>query len=185
MRRFPMLQRRVLDRGAGWGAMHQGWRKLWLTLGWALSLAGAAPLAAAPDDFPKPAAIDPRVAFWKRIYTEVDTGGGLLHAANDLSLVYEVIDLPNGRWDGTGERHVRRRREHVSAVLRTLSRGKRVGLSQEEERILSLFPPQVSTKTLRDAAVNARFQLGQADKFRAGVVRQGRWNDYIRNVFQE
>ncbi len=165
--------------------MHQRLRELSRGLGCALALASAAPLAAAPEDFPKPAAIEPRVAFWKRIYTGLGTGGGVLHDSNDLSLVYEVVELPNGRWDASGERHVRRRREHVAAVLRALSRGKRSGLSQEEEHILSLFPMDVSSRTLRDAAVNARFQLGQADKFRAGIARQGRWEAYIRNVFSE
>ena len=37
--------------------------------------------SAAGDDklFPRPAALEPDVEFWLRIYTEVDTHGGLVH----------------------------------------------------------------------------------------------------------
>jgi membrane-bound lytic murein transglycosylase D len=150
-------------------------------------LLGLAPDAAlaAPEDFPKPAAIEPRVAFWKRIYTEVGTGGGLLHDPDDLSLVYEVVAFPNGRWDVAGERHMKARRAHVSRVLQALARGKRSGLSAEEQRILALFPPSVSSRTLRAKANAVRFQLGQSDKFRAGLGRQGRWDAFIRATFSE
>ncbi len=155
-------------------------------MGLACACALVAPASsAAPEDFPKPAPLEPRVAFWKRIYTEVGTGGGLLHDPDDMTLVYEVISLPNGRWDGAGERHIRQRKAHVTAVLRTLAQGKRSGLSAEEERLLALFPPGVSSRRLRGAAENVRFQLGQADKFRAGLVRQGRWDAHIRKVFME
>jgi membrane-bound lytic murein transglycosylase D len=51
--------------------------------------------------------------------------------------------------------------------------------------VLALFPDGVSDATLRRAAEQVRFQLGQADKFRAGLIRQGRWRDYMRGVFAE
>lgn len=149
-----------------------------------LLLAPSAPLAA-PEDFPKPAALEPRVAFWKRIYTEVGTDGGLIHDPDDLSLVYEVVSFPNGRWDVAGERHMKARKAHVAQVLQALARGKHGGLSAEEQRIRALFPPSVSSRTLRAKAGAVRFQLGQSDKFRAGLQRQGRWHAFIRSVFAE
>ena len=47
------------------------------------------------------------------------------------------------------------------------------------ERVLGLFPKGVSNSTLKRASGHVRFQLGQADKFRDGIVRSGRWEDYI------
>ncbi len=149
----------------------------------ALALASAA--LGAPEDFPKPASIVPRVEFWKRVYTEVGTDGGFLHDPDDLSLVYEKISLPNGHWDRAGDRHVSARKLHVSHVLRTLARGKRSGLNEDEQRLLALFPPGTSSRTFSNAAANLRFQLGQSDKFRAGLARQGRWDAHIRQVFAD
>jgi membrane-bound lytic murein transglycosylase D len=142
-------------------------------------------LASRQPDFPKSPALVPRVEFWKRIYSEVDTGGGLLHDANDLAVVYEVVRLPGAGSRVGQERFLRQRREHYQTILRRLAAGKRSGLDSEERRVLSLFPPGVSDGTLRAAAGRVRFQLGQADKFRAGLIRQGRWENYMRGVFAE
>jgi membrane-bound lytic murein transglycosylase D len=142
-------------------------------------------LAARQPDFPKSPRLVPRVEFWKRIYSEVDTGGGLLHDSEDLSVVYEAVRLPEAGARLGQERFLRQRREHYQAVLRRLATGKRTDLDAEERRVLALFPPDVSNATLRKAAGQVRFQLGQADKFRAGLIRQGRWEPYMRGVFAE
>jgi membrane-bound lytic murein transglycosylase D len=154
-------------------------------LGFVFALVSANASFAVPEDFPKPAKLVPRVEFWKRVYTEVGTDGGFLHDPDDLRLVYERISLPNGRWDKAGYRHVEARKKHVARVLRTLANGKRGGLSEEEQRILALFETPVSTRALNSAAAKVRFQLGQSDKFRAGLARQGRWDAHIRQVFAE
>jgi membrane-bound lytic murein transglycosylase D len=142
-------------------------------------------LAARQPDFPKSPALVPRVEFWKRIYSEVDTRGGLLHDSENLSVVYETVRLPDGDSRLGEERFLRQRREHYQAVLRRLAGGKRSGLDAEERRVLSLFPAGVSDATLRGAMGRVRFQRGQADKFRAGLIRQGRWEHYMRGVFAE
>jgi len=142
-------------------------------------------MAARQPDFPKSPALVPRVEFWKRIYSEVDTGGGLLHDTEDLGVVYEVVQLPEDVSRLTRERTLQKRRDHYRKILQKLAQGKRSGLSAEERRVLSLFPDGVSNRTLRAAAGRVRFQLGQADKFRAGLIRQGRWEHYMRGVFAE
>ena len=62
---------------------------------WLASLLLWLPLAGVADGgdelFPRPPAIREAVAFWTRIYTEVDTGGGLLHDDRHLGIVYETI----------------------------------------------------------------------------------------------
>jgi membrane-bound lytic murein transglycosylase D len=142
-------------------------------------------LAARQPDFPKSPRLAPRVEFWKRIYSEVDTAGGLLHDSEDLSIVYEVVRLPEAGLRLDQERFLRQRREHYQGVLRRLAGGRRTDLDADERRVLALFPPEVSNETLRRAAGQVRFQLGQADKFRAGLIRQGRWEAYMRGVFAE
>src|SRR5262245_17473820 len=142
-------------------------------------------LASRQPDFPKSPALVPRVEFWKRIYSEVDTAGGLLHDAEELGVVYEAVRLPADGSRRGQERFLRERREHYQAILRRLAAGKRSDLDAEERRVLSLFPPGVSDATLSGAVARVRFQLGQADKFRAGLIRQGRWEHYMRGVFAE
>ncbi len=135
--------------------------------------------------FPKPPALYPRVAFWKRIYTEVGTDGGLIHDSRDIAVVYEVLRLPKGLSSRSRERKIRARKRHFEKLLLGLAGGRRTGLSVEERRVLGLFPEGVSNTTLRAASRQLRFQLGQANKFRDGVARMGRWEDYIKEVLLE
>jgi membrane-bound lytic murein transglycosylase D len=158
-------------------------RPLMLAMLAAFAWTGAA--LGTPADFPKPASMHARVEFWKRVYTEVGTDGGFIHDSDDLSLVYERVSLPNGHWDRAAQRLVETRKRHVAHVLRTLARGKRSDLSAEEQRILALFPAGAGAHALRGKPEGVRFQLGQSDKFRAGLARQGRWDAYIRQVFAE
>ncbi len=160
-------------------------RRILVPVGLLLVLLAAVQAGADPSLFPRPAALEPRVVFWTRIYTEVDTSGGLIHDTGNLGVVYERISLPPGLSSRARERRIDAVRDRYKAILRKLATGKRSGLSSEEQRVRAMFPPGVSNATLQRASKRIRFQLGQADKFRAGLVRMGRWEDYIRQVLRE
>ncbi len=137
-----------------------------------------------PSAFTVPAGLEKDVAFWTRIYTEVPTTGGLIHDNRRLDVVYEVTTLPKGS-RRTRQRHTDARKRHYKAILQKLARGKRSGLSAEEERVLALFGPDVTNEELGQASRRLRFQLGQADKFRAGVIRSGAYIGHIRSTLDE
>jgi membrane-bound lytic murein transglycosylase D len=140
---------------------------------------------ATAESFPMPAAIVPRVDFWTRVYSEVGTNGGLIHDNKDLSRVYETVRVPAGSSDGTLEREVDRAKARVVSALRALAAGKRTGLGKTESRVLAQFPPGVSNRTLAEAVERVRFQRGQADKFKAGLERMGRWEPHVRRAMRE
>lgn len=159
-----------------------------LFLGLVCLIAVAAPPAPAhaeSEPFPSPAALEPDVRFWTRIYTEVGTDGGLLHDTRDLAVVYEEVELLKGVSQRTRDHAIQQRRERYQRILRKLASGARTGLSADEARVLALFPPKVSNGTLHEAAQNVRFQLGQADKFRAGVIRSGAYVDHIEKTLRD
>jgi membrane-bound lytic murein transglycosylase D len=150
----------------------------------ALLLPWPAPGATQEALFPRPPALEPRVQFWMRVYSEVGTEGGLLHDSADLGVVYEVLRYP-GLTGRSFQREVEEAKDDTAAILRRLARGVRDGLGPDEQRVLGAWPPGVSDDTLAAAAKRVRFQLGQADKFRAGVARSGAWEPYIRGVLEE
>ncbi len=147
----------------------------------ALALAGDA----AAELLPQPADLEPNVRFWTRIYSEVDGNGGLIHDTEELDVVYEKISFPPGLGSRSRERRVEQAKDRIRAALRRLGQGQRSGLSDLDARVLSHWPEGVSNATLRAAAGRLRFQLGQADKFRAGLVRAGRWREYIVGVLEK
>lgn len=129
--------------------------------------------------FPMPAAIKHDVAFWKKIYTEVSTNEGLIHDDRNLAIVYQKVRLPEKASRKARRNYVKKIKNRYRKILHKLSRGTRTGLSAEERRVLALWPKGTSNKEFRRAKERVRFQLGQSNKFRAGLIRSGAWKPYI------
>ena len=158
-----------------------------LTLAMVLTWATVAPRAEVAEGFrlPRPAELADDVHFWVRIYSEVTTSGGLIHDSRNLAVVYDSVTIPSGLSRRAKERWTEKIKSRYSKILDTLARGKRSGLTGEEARVLSLWPNDVSNRELRSARSRLRFQLGQADKFRAGIIRSGRWIAHIEEIFAD
>jgi membrane-bound lytic murein transglycosylase D len=161
-----------------------------IALIWGLLLAVAAPAVsrARDADFPEPEALRSAVAFWMRVYLEVTTSGGLLHDARHLGVVYETIRIDPGGSHRARERQVDARRRHWEAVLRRLGRGDEPVSERERalEQMLEVELGRVPTdRDWREAAQRVRFQLGQRDKFREGLIRAGAYEDEMRAIFRE
>lgn len=144
-------------------------------------LAVAFSVAAQEELFPRPAALEPAVQFWTRVYTEVDTKSGFIHDSLRMDIVYQTVRFPD---DSARERRrrVERASEATRTILEKLGGGARQNLSSDEERVLKLFPEGTSNAEFRAAAGRLRFQLGQSDRFREGLVRSGTWKPYINEV---
>lgn len=133
-------------------------------------------LGALAQDLPRPAALEPAIHFWTRVYTEVDTDSGFLHDANNLAIVYQRVDYDRPE--------IERQRTRIQDALKVLGSGKRDGLTYLEQQILDLWPGDVSNETLRTAANNVRFQLGQSDRFVEGLIRSGAYRPHIESVIR-
>ncbi len=126
------------------------------------------------EPFPRPPEIEPAVNFWIKVYTEIDTSEGFLHDARDLSIIYETVAYDSDAIDAS--------RDRIIADLRALADGPRTDLSESRQRILALFAEGVADEVLRKAASRVRFQLGQHDRFLAGLRRSGAYREHIREV---
>ena len=141
--------------------------------------------AAADDLFPRPPELEPDVAFWVTIFTDVDSHQGVLHDTRNLAAIYERIDIPAKASRAERQRRVQARRDHYRAILEKLAAGRRDGLGAEEQRVLALWPAEVGNETLADAAANIRFQQGLSDRFRDGLVRAGRYRAHVHREFSK
>jgi len=138
------------------------------------------PLASVAQDpalFPRPAELKPAIDFWIRVYTEVDTQSGFLHDSQHLDVIYTDLIL--------NRRTIEARRSQIQEDLRVLATGERGQLTDSQRQILSLWPSGVSSQTLRAAASNVRWQLGQSDRFLGGLQRSGAYRQHIKNVLRE
>jgi membrane-bound lytic murein transglycosylase D len=144
------------------------------------------PLTAVADENPfvRPAELEPDIAFWRRVYTEVTTAGGLLHDQDDLSVVYEVMKLPSDLSQRQRQKRIEEAKKKYARILDRLAAGA-TDLSEEEQRVLDLWPKGTRRSRFEEAAEGVRFQLGQSDRFREGVVRSGAWREHIAATFKK
>jgi membrane-bound lytic murein transglycosylase D len=154
-----------------------------LTAAW-VGVVASAPVTADPGQFPRPDALEPDVRFWERVYSKVTTHGGLLHDDRHLEIVYEELNFPPGLSSKERSALVDTVRAHYERILRRLGTGAREDLSDDEARVLALYPTNVSDATLTEAADHLRFQLGQADRFREGLVRAGAWEKHVEDTLK-
>ena len=143
----------------------------------------AAVVASADETFPQPPELQPDVDFWIAIFTRYSTDEGVLHDNRNLAVVYERLDMPATLSRRERQRRVEARRKKLKAALRALASGKRDKLSDDEVRVLSLWPEGVGNDTFAAAAKRIRYQHGLRDRFREGLVRSGRWRSFINEQF--
>jgi membrane-bound lytic murein transglycosylase D len=140
--------------------------------------------AAEENPFVRPAELEPDIAFWRRVYTEVTTQGGLIHDQDDLSIVYEVMKLPSDLSPRQRSKRIDDTKKKYARILDRLALGA-TDLSEEEQRVLDLWPQGTRRSRFEEAAEGLRFQLGQSDRFREGIVRSGAWREHIAATFKK
>jgi len=154
----------------------------------ALLVAVTLPLLARADSIPRPEGIQSDVNFWIRVYTEVTTNEGFLHDERNLAVVYDTIKFGAGGSSKERQRLVDERRDrHIAALRRIIAalptEAGRDALSAEDKRILAMWGPNPSAIILKDATTRIRFQLGQADRFKEGLIRSSSWETHIAETF--
>ncbi|MDG2090878.1 MAG: LysM peptidoglycan-binding domain-containing protein [Gammaproteobacteria bacterium] len=148
-----------------------------LQLGLLLYIGGfffSAGVNSAESNFPIPDNIRPAIEFWIKVYTEADTGSGFLHDSENLSVIYTKLNRDRTTINNT--------RDDIANNLRVLADGKRSGLTSSQQEILALWPAGVSNERLSRAASSVRWQLGQRDRFIAGLQRAGAYREHIEEV---
>ncbi|WP_456384752.1 transglycosylase SLT domain-containing protein [Desulfolithobacter sp.] len=142
--------------------------------------------AAAAKPFPVYPAIRDNVRFWEKVYSKYSTRQGILHDKEDLTRIYDIIELVD--WQTPGAARINRQmikmaRKRYKAILADLAAGKKP-LTREAKRVRALFPDRTTHKAFRRARNNIRLQIGQKDRFLEGVIRSGTYMGMIRKILR-
>lgn len=145
---------------------------------------GVFPVRAAQDPFPLYDCIAPNVAFWRDIYAKYPSSQGVLHDKRDLRIIYEVLDV-EGTWENSARERDRQRieraKERYLEIFRSLAAGA-PPRTMEEKRVAAFFGARATPEDFRLAQENIRFQSGQKDNFRKGLIRSGAYLEEIKDI---
>ncbi len=165
----------------GVGASRRRWGWLWAVVLMPLAITRA---PAADPALPYPPQLQRDVDFWVRVYTEIDTNSGYLHDQYNLAVIYDTLHFAPDSSPRARQRIVNRARDHYVAELRRIASGQGP-LSPEDARIKALWGAEATPERLLEATDDIRFQLGQSNRFKAGLIRSGAWQQDIAQALKE
>jgi membrane-bound lytic murein transglycosylase D len=122
------------------------------------------------EHFPCSPKMMPSVDFWKRIFTAVSTGEGLIHDRENLSVVYEIFPSPAEASPGR-KKEIKSRLDYYAHQLGRLANhpdSRDPDLMKIAACWTGMNP---DAQTYRAASQQVRFQRGQREKFLAGLKR--------------
>lgn len=146
-----------------------------------------------PTHFPMPEVLKPNVAFWEKVYAVWSESHVALHDLDDLTVIYEVIDLASMFTDPTkaSSREMWGRindtkSDYQKKLLSLAHKLKNAThLSEEEQRLRALFGKQASHQRIEQAANNIRAQRGLRERFALGLRRSAMYDSYIKAAFKK
>lgn len=150
-----------------------------------------------PTAFAVPRGLERNVAFWTDIYTKYTTDQGVIHDAEHIDLVYEVLDFTPVmmrtdiniyKKERLKTQRVKEAKERVKDLLKKLNdTTDPESLSADERKIWDYFAKIDSKKKFFEAMDKdrIRFQLGQRDRVIQGIFFSGRYLEDFEKVFKE
>jgi membrane-bound lytic murein transglycosylase D len=143
------------------------------------------PNTAAAQDFPRYKAIESNVRFWEKVYATYSLDQVVIHDSNDLTKVYEVLDLLNPSLPRAAQINANAEKQAIqkyTKLLKKLSQQRPV--TGEEKRVAALFTGKYRSRDMGAAADNVRSQRGQKERFQEGVVHSGGYISEIKRIFR-
>jgi membrane-bound lytic murein transglycosylase D len=135
------------------------------------------------NPFKTPNGLESKVNFWINVYTKYTTDQVIIHDADNLDIIYEVVDF-------TGQKHLSKRAKnkkvkrvkkfYKSALQKLARKNKNTKMGTSERKLYSMVK-----KSFWNASKNIRAQLGQKDRFQEGLRRSGYYIDEMRRIFKE
>jgi membrane-bound lytic murein transglycosylase D len=136
-------------------------------------------------NFPIYPVIQANVDFWEKIYTRYSTSEAVIHDNLDLTKIYGVIPIVDYLLPGAQQINkpvLKIAKLKYSAILTHLAQGTPPA-SKEERRIAAMYKGARKSQLLK-ARDSIRVQIGQKERFKAGVVRSGAYLKEIKRIFR-
>jgi membrane-bound lytic murein transglycosylase D len=149
-----------------------------------------------PPPFPRPAALESQVRFWRAIFTEYSQHQVVLHDALYPDKIYKVLDFRGHARDGLGEERLRRLKRietdrELERVRATLLRLHGLGpnpqsLTPEEQHVYGLFRDDPDGERFLAAAGEKRLrsQSGLRERFGEGIRVSRRYLPEMERIFR-
>lgn len=140
--------------------------------------------------FPRPPALEPQIAFWRKVYAHWGRSQVALHDNRHMGVVYEVVNLPGeieGGFTSGQKALVQERFDYWKYRLRDLEDKLASGgrLNPDDQLLARLIGQNADARTaIRGASERLRYQRGLRERFKRGLEISGRYDRHFRQIFR-
>lgn len=141
--------------------------------------------------FPKPPELQHNVDFWVHIYSLYSQSDVVIHDAEHLNIVYQVINLNDYSSPGASPRErwqvVTNLIREYKEILGSFARTDHVDFNQlndKERHVYLLWVESNEPNKFIKAQINIRGQRGLMDNFRLGLERSGKYLPEFKRIFK-
>ncbi len=152
-------------------------------------------LQAAPEDFPRPPALQPQVSFWTKIFSEYSVHQAVIHDDLLVDKIHRVLDFRSLNSSNVSQATYWRKRKaaerrakaEIVDMLRKIQRvgGDRSKLNKQERHLRDRYAAYTSRTKYSNAAARVRSQGGLKERFSEAIIISGRYLPYMENVFRK
>ncbi|MCH9662277.1 MAG: transglycosylase SLT domain-containing protein [Gammaproteobacteria bacterium] len=124
--------------------------------------------------------LEPVINFWLRVFTQIHSRQVYVHDARFPERIFATVDVPK-----RSKRFVRQTIKRWRSKLNTLASTKPEKYTAAQTRLAQNFAgvnPTRRAQEIRASAKRLRLQAGQANFFRAGLVRSGRYRRQFTEI---
>ena len=138
--------------------------------------------------FPFPDELQMQVAFWRKVFTQYTTKQAIIHDDRYMNVIYEVIDI-GGLNKADSKKVTAAAVKKYEQLLEGLAQywDAPSKMTATEQQIHDLFKeiPESSYHKHKDAKDRIHVQIGQADRFKEGIIRAGQYMPEMKQIFAE
>ncbi|MEI7866402.1 MAG: transglycosylase SLT domain-containing protein [Candidatus Methylumidiphilus sp.] len=142
------------------------------------------------NTFPRPAEIEPQVAFWSKVYSKWGRSQVAIHDKVHMDIIYDVFDLPGETADilTAGQKDYIQERFHdwktrLAALEDKVSAG--MALDEDERGLVQHIALKTGRRNaIQGASERLRYQRGLKERFRKGLEIGRRYDGQFRQIFR-
>ncbi len=142
------------------------------------------------DVFPRPAEIEPQVAFWRKVYSKWGRSQVAVHDKVHMDIIYDVFDLPGETADilTPGQKaYIQDRFYNWKSRLNALEDKMAAGLpldADEKELVRYVAEKTGHINAIHGASERLRYQRGLRERFMRGLEIGRRYDEHFRQIFR-
>lgn len=127
------------------------------------------------------------VQFWKQVFTLYSKNQHIIHDAENLDIIYQIVTFDTSVSEYFRERHLENKKREIKRFLLEIAKNSEIvkPRNHPQQQIIEQFKGVKDPAKFRKAANQIRAQQGMRENFEEGLERALNYLPFMKEVFRE